>query len=53
MCSVTIATEIPWVNGLDVLATMAPAFRDNLGPAEGVEGLMSKYNIRQLYLDVL
>jgi hypothetical protein len=51
MCSVTIATEIPWVNGLDVLATMAPAFRDNLGPAEGVEGLMSKYNIRQLYLD--
>lgn len=51
MSNLTITTEAPWVNGLKVLETMTPAFRENLGPAEGVEGLMSKYNIRQLYQD--
>jgi len=51
MSNLTITTDAPWVNGLEVLATMTPAFRDNLGPAEGVEGLMKKYNIRQLYQD--
>lgn len=51
MTNLTITTEAPWVNGLQVLETMTPAFRNNLGPADGVEGLMSKYNIRQLYQD--
>lgn len=48
---VSIVEDVPWINGLEVLKTMAPAFRDNLGPAEGVHGLMSKYNIRVLYQD--
>ena len=51
MSNLTITTDAPWVNGLQVLETMTPAFRENLGPPEGVEGLMSKYNIRQLYQD--
>jgi len=34
MSNLTITTDAPWVNGLEVLETMAPAFRDNLGPAE-------------------
>lgn len=46
-----IVDDVPWINGLEVLETMAPAFRDNLGPAEGVHGLMSKYNIRVLHQD--
>lgn len=46
-----IVDDVPWINGLQVLETMAPAFRDNLGPAEGVHGLMSKYNIRVLHQD--
>lgn len=48
---VKIVEDVPWINGLEVLETMAPAFRDNLGPAEGVHGLMSKYNIRVLHQD--
>lgn len=48
---VSIVEDVPWINGLEVLETMAPAFRDNLGPAEGVHGLMSKYNIRVLHQD--
>lgn len=47
----TIADNVPWINGLQVLETMEPAFRDNLGPAEGVHDLMSKYNIRVLHQD--
>lgn len=46
-----IVDDVPWINGLQVLETMAPAFRDNLGPADGVHGLMSKYNIRVLHQD--
>jgi quercetin dioxygenase-like cupin family protein len=46
-----IVEDVPWINGLQVLETMEPAFRDNLGPAEGVKGLMSKYNIRVLHQD--
>lgn len=46
-----IVEDVPWINGLQVLETMTPAFRDNLGPAEGVHGLMSKYNIRVLHQD--
>ena len=30
---------------------MAPAFRENLGPAEEVEGLLAKYWLRSLHLD--
>lgn len=51
MSAVTINQDIPWINGMQVVETMAPAFRDNLGPAEGIEGLMSRFNQRQLYFD--
>jgi hypothetical protein len=51
MTESNIIEDVPWINGLQVLETMEPAFRDNLGPAEGVHGLMSKYNIRVLYQD--
>ena len=51
MTGASIVQDVPWINGLQVLETMEPAFRDNLGPAEGVHGLMSKYNIRVLYQD--
>ena len=51
MTDSNIVEDVPWINGLQVLETMEPAFRDNLGPAEGVHGLMSKYNIRVLYQD--
>lgn len=46
-----IVEDVPWINGLKVLETMEPAFKENLGPADGVHGLMSKYNIRVLHQD--
>lgn len=45
------AADQQWRNGLDVYATMAPKFRENLGPVDEVEGLLSKYWARTLHLD--
>ena len=42
---------LAWENGLDYLLTLAPAFRDNLGPAEQVEQNFAKYWQKNLYLD--
>lgn len=49
--TVTRPSELPWQNGLEVLATMAPAWRDNLGPRERVDSLMARYNQKTLYRD--
>lgn len=40
-----------WVNGLDVYASMAPAFRENLGDPQRVEPLLAKYWQRNLLLE--
>lgn len=45
----TLAIE--WQDGLDVLRTLAPAFRDHLGPVELVEANFAKYRQKSLYLD--
>lgn len=42
---------IKWVNGAEVLATMAPQFRDNLGDPSRVHDLMAKYWLRPLWVD--
>ena len=42
---------LPWESGLDYLRTLAPAFRDNLGPAGQVEENFAKYQQKNLYLD--
>ncbi len=42
---------MPWINGLDVLANMAPAFRDNLGPRERVDDMFARYHRKTLRLD--
>jgi hypothetical protein len=43
--------SMPWESGLDYLATLAPAFRDNLGPADQVVANFSKYRQKNLFLD--
>lgn len=45
------STTLPWENGLDYLRTLAPAFRDNLGPADAVEANFRVYRQKSLYLD--
>lgn len=47
------STALPWENGLDYLRTLAPAFRDNLGPAEAVEENFRLYWQKSLYLDAV
>ncbi len=42
---------LPWENGLDYLRTLAPAFRDNLGPADLVAVNFAKYWQKNLFLD--
>ena len=43
--------SMPWESGLDYLATLAPAFRDNLGPVDQVAANFGKYRQKNLYLD--
>ena len=43
--------SMPWESGLEYLATLAPAFRDNLGPADQVAANFAKYRQKNLYLD--
>jgi len=43
--------DVNWINGRDVFATMAPAFRDNLGDPARVEELLGKYWLRALWVD--
>lgn len=40
--------DMPWENGLDVIASMEPAWRDNLGPAEKLADCYAKYNQKRL-----
>ena len=49
--SVVDTQRMPWESGLDYLRTLAPAFRDNLGPADQVEANFAKYRQKNLYLD--
>lgn len=43
--------EMAWESGLEVVASMAPAWRDNLGPAEQVDACYAKYNQKRLVHD--
>ncbi len=43
--------SLPWENGVDYLRTLAPAFRDNLGPADQVEHNFARYWQKNLFLD--
>lgn len=43
--------DVPWINGADAFATMAPAFRDNLGDPARVGELLGKYWLRPLWAD--
>lgn len=43
--------DVPWINGGDVFATMAPAFRENLGDPARVGDLLGKYWVRPLWAD--
>lgn len=45
------SAALAWENGLDYLRTLAPAFRDNLGPADEVEENFRHYWQKNLYLD--
>lgn len=49
--SIVDSNALPWENGLEYLKTLAPAFRDNLGPADQVEQNFAKYWQKNLYLD--
>ena len=51
--SVLNTHDMPWESGLDYLRTLAPAFRDNLGPAEQVQANFAKYRQKNLHLDPL
>lgn len=42
---------LPWESGVDVVQLLAPEFRANLGPAELVEDLFSKYRQKTLFHD--
>lgn len=42
---------IRWVNGQEVYDSMEPAFRDNLGDPARVLDLLSRYQMRSLWLD--
>ncbi|MBL8383274.1 MAG: cupin domain-containing protein [Burkholderiales bacterium] len=45
------SAALPWESGLDYLKTLAPAFRDNLGPPDQVEANFAKYWQKTLFLD--
>lgn len=49
--TVVDGASLPWVNGMDVYASMEPAFRENLGDPSRVEELFSKYWLKQLWID--
>jgi hypothetical protein len=49
--TVVDGASLPWVNGMDVYASMEPAFRENLGDPNRVEELFSKYWLKQLWID--
>ncbi len=51
MVTVIDSTEMDWINGLDVLPTMPESFRENLGPADGLETMLSKYDMKPLLFD--
>ena len=43
--------SMEWENGLSVLESMEPAFRDNLGPRDDVVAMYAKYNQKTLRID--
>jgi hypothetical protein len=43
--------EMPWQSGLDVVRSMAPEWRDNMGPADQVERLFATYHQKTLFSD--
>lgn len=45
------STQMDWLNGLDVLPTMPEAFRDHLGPADRLEGMLANYDVKPLFFD--
>src|SRR3954454_1436091 len=50
--TIVLEAESPgWVDGLEYLETLEPAFRDNLGPREELVRNFAKYKQRTLYLD--
>lgn len=49
--TVVDGAQVPWVNGRDAFASMAPAFRDNLGDPARVDELLSRYWLRPLWAD--
>lgn len=51
MVEVVRTKQMEWQNGLDVIATMEPAWRDNLGPAELVNACYAGFNQKQLTID--
>lgn len=44
-------SSVRWVNGQEVYDSMEPAFRDNLGDPARVLDLLSRYQMRSLWLD--
>lgn len=51
MVTVIDSTDMDWINGLDVLPTMPKSFRENLGPAEDLETMLSKYDVKPLLFE--
>src|SRR4051812_18930547 len=49
--SVVDGQRIAWVNGREAFASMAPAFRENLGDPDRVADLLAKYWLRPLWVD--
>jgi hypothetical protein len=49
--TVVDGSDVRWINGADAFATMAPAFRDNLGDADRVAELLGRYWLRPLWVD--
>ena len=51
--SVTVVDgpSLRWVNGREVYESMEPAFRENLGDPDRVGDLLSRYQMRNLWLD--
>lgn len=50
-CTVIDGGSLPWVNGVDVYASMEPAFRDNLGDPTRVADLLARYWMKSLWVD--
>ncbi len=45
------SAQMEWINGLDVLPTMPPAFRDNLGPVEDLATMLTNYDVKPLLFE--